>query len=70
MCGLCLTHSLNAAVSGEIWRLLPINDTKQLRAGRAEHHIKLKLHKAKFRETECNYPAWTVAKAPMLTPLL
>lgn len=50
---------------------MPSNDTKQLRAGREErHHIKLKLHKAKFRETECNYPTWTVAKALMLTPLL
>lgn len=50
---------------------MPSNDTKQLRAGKKEeHHIKLKLHKAKFRETECNYPTWTVAKAPMLTPLL
>lgn len=38
--------------------------------GREEHHIKLKLHKAKFRETECNYPTWTVAKTLVLTPLL
>lgn len=34
------------------------------------HHIKLKLHKAKFRKTECNYLTWTLAKALMLTPLL
>lgn len=47
------------------------NDTKQLRAGREEqHHIKWKLHRAKFRETECNYPTWTVANALMLTPTL
>lgn len=47
------------------------NEIKQLRAGRREeHHIKLKLHKAEFREIECNYPTWNVAKVLMLTPLL
>lgn len=69
---LCLGHSLNAAVSGEIWRLF--NSAQQwhktTQGRKRRHHIKLKLHKAKFRETECNYPAWTLAKTLMLTPLL
>lgn len=50
--------------------IVPSNVSKQLKVGREQqNHIKLKLHKANFRETECNYPAWTVAKALMLTPL-
>lgn len=44
------------------------NDAQQLRAGREEKfHIQLKLHKAKFRETERNNPTCTMVKVVVQT---